>query len=1030
MTLLFREIGDYELIEQIGEGGMGVIFKARQRSLDRLVALKLIRASALAQAGDIVRFQTEAAVPARLRHPNIVAIYDVGEHQGQPFYSMELVPGCSLAEALREGPFAAKRAARLVHSVAIAMHFAHQHGVVHRDLKPSNILLDVDGKPRVADFGLAKILHAGSELTLSGAILGSPQYMPPEQARGNSSTTGVRSDVYSLGAILYELLTGWPPFRAATPLETLQLVLEQDPIPPRALNPSLPRDLESICLKCLTKEPSGRYYDAQQLADELGRFELGQPIHARPVSPVERAWRWCRREPVLTMLLAILAAAPAIIIPMLVATSMRVSSEHASDRANLYAADIAQASHSLNESNYDLAWRSLDRYRPAALTSKQKFQTTADLRGYEWRWLWQHARGEPRATFQAHNSWVQTMNYSPDGRFAASASADGTMAIWDAALEKLLRRVRDPGCTNSPQSYTDQRYDLQSAFLNFSASFSADSRTLLTCSGLGLTLWDVESGECLQNFATNGFRAAVFSPTDPNLALAVPHVLYSLLGLFDLAKGSFTAVFTNGRSDAVCFRPDGGQFARWDRISRCIYVQKIPSGEEVDSFATPEVKDRFYSELMAFSPDGQTLAACNIQDCPVALFDVARQRSADPLVGHTARGCALAVSRDGRLLASGGYDQTIRLWDLPARHEVRQLHGHRGPVYSLAFSPNGQRLASGGFDGTVRFWDLEPPLAPPAISNVFGLFAFSPNARWLVTQNTNGEARLWELPERRLISEWTTPLFQSAVFTTNGELLLGSIGSSDGPPGMQKLSLAQILHFKFQILNPTFFLGITSPCSIVALSADGRTAVTGHRDGTVAFWEPSSGGLRLRVPPGVNDSAEIVGIVFAADGRTVATVSARPAFVKIWSLPKGNLLATQFLGRETRCALSPDGSQVATAGLGQAFKINLWEARMHLAPTQLHGHEDQLNALAYSQDGRTLASAGDDGFLKLWHLASRRELATVESLGQGAFFRSLVFSPDGTWLGASDNEGILHLYHSPPLAELDAAADRERRNDE
>jgi WD40 repeat protein len=295
-----RYFGDYELISEIARGGMGVVYLARQVSLNRPVALKMILAGQLAGEDDIKRFQIEAEAAANLDHPGIVPIYEIGEHDGQHFFSMGFVEGTSLAAKVADGPLPPQDAATLTMLVAEAMQYAHERDVIHRDLKPANVILDGQGRPKVTDFGLAKKLQGDSSLTHTGQIMGTPSFMPPEQAEGKN--VGPLADVYALGAILYCLLTGRPPFQASSPMDTLRQVLEREPVPPRQLNPSVPRDLETIALKCLQKDPKRRYASACMLVEDLVRFRVGKPVLARPVGRAERLWRWCRREPVIASL--------------------------------------------------------------------------------------------------------------------------------------------------------------------------------------------------------------------------------------------------------------------------------------------------------------------------------------------------------------------------------------------------------------------------------------------------------------------------------------------------------------------------------------------------------------------------------------------------------------------------------------------------------------------------------------------------------------------------------------------------------
>ena len=291
-----NRVGDYEIERELARGGMGVVFRARDTKLNRIVALKMIKAGALAGEDEIRRFQVEAEAAARLDHPNIVPIFDVGEQGGQHYFSMGFVDGTGLDARLKNGPLSPRDAAEVIKTVATAVQYAHAKGIVHRDLKPANILIDENGSPRITDFGLAKQIESDSSVTATGQAIGTPSFMPPEQARGETAGIGPAADIYALGATLYALLTGRPPFQTDSVLETIRQVLEREPVAPRVLNPAIDKDLETICLKCLEKNPSQRYASAEELAEELGRFLQHRPIHARPVGRLARGWRWCRRN--------------------------------------------------------------------------------------------------------------------------------------------------------------------------------------------------------------------------------------------------------------------------------------------------------------------------------------------------------------------------------------------------------------------------------------------------------------------------------------------------------------------------------------------------------------------------------------------------------------------------------------------------------------------------------------------------------------------------------------------------------------
>lgn len=988
-----RVFGDYELLDAIARGGMGVVYRAHQRRLGRTVALKLILGGQLATREFVHRFRAEAAAAAALQHPNIVAIHDVGVHDGNHFFSMDYVEGQNLAQLVGNRPLPAQKAARYMKLIADAIHYAHEQGILHRDLKPSNVL--VDGRtdqPRVTDFGLAKWLDGESSLTLTGQVLGSPHFMPPEQADARRGKGGRRSDLYGLGGILYFLLTARPPFQGDSLEETLDQVLNFEPVSPRLLNPTVPRDLETICLKCLSKEPDRRYPTAQALGEDLSRFLNAESILARPTTVLERTWRWCRRKPAFAGLLAV---AVALLLTLAIGSSIaafRIQRALQSAEANLYSADLNMVQTALADADLVHARGLLDQHRPVPGQS--------DQRGFEWRYLWNLCQGDEKFVFEPVIKWPRRVVFSPDGRLLAAGEGSGNLSVvWNMATKAVVKTL-PPG--DRP------------------VTFSPDDPMLITAGKNGLKLWNTQTWQERAVGPCHREAAAVFSPDGSSL------IVYGA-GLQVWDTQNWTLVSSNAFGEINWWVTATLSVSRDGALISCARGFPYATAAELRLFRLPSLEPVPWSERLpkdvasaVFRSEGDVLVTGGWSG-DIRLWDSNSGQELPSIMKQTSAIYAMSFNpADPNELATTGLDRTIHLWDLPSQKERTRLHGASKELFELAFSTDGKTIATGGLDSPITLWDAAQTKSeiidfPTKSRNC--VLGYSENGKQLVTVDATGQV---------MYRDPTSLAVLDAVCRVDMESALESPPMVDfvalamaSSPGIKMLALGRrdgtVEIWNLETRTKRLLSAHSKPVCGLAFSPDSSQLITVGNDREVHLWNLATLSQVASATSGEDPSPNYgASVRFSPSGELVAVGSRHHLSIfrgtDLHALHHfGNLKASESL------RFSPDGRYLVS---GHDNTLIVWDTHAW-SRRSLPGHELFPADIAFSPDGHRMVSGGEK--LIVWNTDTWQQVASYKHPIQD--ISHITFSPDGNDLITSD-PNALRVWRAPSFKEI---ADREAR---
>jgi eukaryotic-like serine/threonine-protein kinase len=888
--------------------------------------------------------------------------------------------------------------ARLGVQVAEALEYAHQQGIVHRDIKPSNLLLDTQGTVWITDFGLAKA-EGTDELTGPGDLLGTLRYMAPERFQGQADP---RSDIFSLGLTLYEMVALRPAFAASERAQLIERMLHAEPPRPRQLDSHIPRDLETLILKAIAKEPLRRYQTAGELAADLQRFLGDRPILARRTGPIEWVWRWSRRNPsvagmAIGFLLALLAGFGGVTTQWIRAENLaenEARARHAAEKAEeqtrryLY---VARMNLSQQASETNQTRRLLELVSPYLPGTQQD-----QLRGFEWYYWWRTCHLYQKS-LEGNGGTVTALAFHPISGILVSGNEDGKVRLWDPATGQLVSTLEGNG--------TEVR-DL---------AFSPEGKALaIGTRSSTITIWDFPAGKPRLTIDTKegSVSRLAFSPGGSILAAALEE---GTIGLWDASTGQPKSRLKGhtGMLFSLAFSPDGRILASTSS-DKTVRLWNPTSGELVEVLT--EHTDRVWS--VAFSPDGGTLASSG-DDLEVLLWQVASRKPKAKLNGHTNNVRKVLFSPDGRTLASADDNGMIRLWDPATGNSKAICKGHTNSISSLAFSSDSAILASAGEDGTIKFWNLAavtPATSLVGHEAVVFSVAISPDSSTLASGGVDGMIKLWDLATGRPKATINTGanVLRCIAFSRDGAILASAHG--DGTVRLWDPASGK---------SRSILSGHSSAVLSVTFSPDNTTLASVSHDKTVRLWDlaTTKPTARLLAPGSVEETAPLVddslvgaSVAFSPDGATLATANT-DRFVTIWDLATGKAKATleSQIKMPFSLAFSPDGRTLASAGYGQ--DVELWDNATAMLKKTLKGHLAWVRSVVFCPDGKTLVSASDDHTVVLWDVQTG-EPKTI--LGHSDYLLTVAVSPDGTTLACGSRDKTVRLWRAATELEVRA----------